>query len=585
MFYFKPFKKERSRGGSTGSTGLTSHLSGHSPHNGSSNMFRFMNKRKKSAPEQEIKRLYGDHYYHDDRLESICSAASGNLITSTDIHHSRVSLNSSNNLTTTYNIYLNESCSVEVTASQHASTAQNILNMVSYKSKEILAFNILEYFKQVLQKIKVAGDFLEYCLVEHLEFEQGTTKQVSINVSTPSIPQSTAAHQSNSVTNLNNVSSPSTSMIHHNNNLTTGACKQQPQNYKSVMKKRILGPNENLFVLTHVWNKMREDKKDGFKCAKIILTKRKEMLKLHDASYLKKQSSLAKHRMSLQPTTTNSTPSGRSMLLNIIGNNGNSHRNHHGESGGFARPLAQRVLALTQKRTKSSLHRLVRQKSFEESLEDVAMMSQHYHHVDPKKDLKNIVDPTAFAATTTVTTTTDDILLDDSTCERKMSGKKVTEVVESTLAVSTEILVQKDETVMPKIRKNSSHDSHKLSMHSLCGMSKSSLSKHTPPPQPSPTPQKEENSSENDQEENEKKEAYEMQSMGSRGSRGTMAAASSLLSWSSQKLQKGGSLGQQNVKGRCYSDGENKGAKSTASNKKQPPLRQLTLQRFFKLKF
>jgi hypothetical protein len=44
----------------------------------------------------------------------------------------------------------------------------------------------------------------------------------------------------------------------------------------SVVKTtRILEPNENLFLLTHVWNQLKSEGKDGFKNVKIILTKTK----------------------------------------------------------------------------------------------------------------------------------------------------------------------------------------------------------------------------------------------------------------------------------------------------------------------
>jgi hypothetical protein len=93
-------------------------------------MKSLMTKRKKSAPETEIKRLMtaaskkddDDHHHHHNNRHQIDSAAS-------EIQNTKVSLNPSS-LTATYNVFLNDSCSVEVSATQQNSTVQNILNQV-----------------------------------------------------------------------------------------------------------------------------------------------------------------------------------------------------------------------------------------------------------------------------------------------------------------------------------------------------------------------------------------------------------------------------------------------------------------------
>lgn len=87
--------------------------------------------------------------------------------------------------------------------------------------------------------MKALDDLNEYCLVENIELEQQIV------------------HEDSSMTN-----STSNELSSNNNQK------------KVIVKTRVLGPNENLFLLTHVWNQMRNEKKDGFKYAKVILTKK-----------------------------------------------------------------------------------------------------------------------------------------------------------------------------------------------------------------------------------------------------------------------------------------------------------------------
>ena len=384
-------------------------------------MKSLINKRKKSVPESEISLKTSQaqpqlHYHHHHHYDA--TAVSSELVAAA----------SSPTSTTTYNIFLNESCSVEVTAAQQTSTVQHLLGLI-------------------LQKIKVNGDLSEYCLVEHLEFEQILAKQVSISAaasnSSSSQPRQQQQQQqqqqtSNSITNLANEGSN--------------------QNKKLIVKTRILGAKENLFILSHVWKKMKEDRKDGFKYAKIILTKRKAittaLMPTHfengaSGSALQKQASLAKHRMSLQPSNNLSATKLASDLIIPA-----------------SRPLAQRAaaaMAVTQKRAKSSLHRLVRQKSFEESLEDLdaSITARHLKEKNliachggsgNSKNVKELAVASShstvvnddFTCVMTTTTTTDDLTVDgvgEGGIKRRMSGVKVTEVIEST----TEILVQKEE--------------------------------------------------------------------------------------------------------------------------------------------
>lgn len=115
FFYkIKPFKKERGGSGTSGSAF-------------GSGIFSFsvkslIGKRKKSAPEQELKRVV----YDDDNTDYIPSEYLPKM--------SQVHL-SSNSALNSYYIYLNESCCVEVNATQQASTVQNLLAQVQLEKK------------------------------------------------------------------------------------------------------------------------------------------------------------------------------------------------------------------------------------------------------------------------------------------------------------------------------------------------------------------------------------------------------------------------------------------------------------------
>ncbi len=206
-------------------------------------MKSLISRRKKSAPEQETNKkilqninnnnnnsnanfiIDPDEDFADDFSPS---TSTGNVMVNSNIKiqtingtsgYSSVGMNNNaitlNNTLHSYFIYLTESCCVEVSTTQSNSTVQNIL-------------------LQSLRKIKASEDSNEYCLVEHIEQEQ------SMSANNPEITN--VASNSNSVVNKN----------------------------KTIIKTRILRPNENLFVLTHVWNQMKQEKKDGFKNVKVI---------------------------------------------------------------------------------------------------------------------------------------------------------------------------------------------------------------------------------------------------------------------------------------------------------------------------
>ncbi len=220
-----------------------------------------------------------------------------------------------------------------------------------------------------MRKIKAVEDSSEYCLIEHLEFEQQQQQQQQ--------PKS----------------SLSTS-----DQLTTS----QTTNSKLIVKTRVLELTENLFVLTHVWNKMMNEKKDGFKMAKVKLTKKKCIQGRFYSPSFKSQIAnainstgdflassaqptlstvttstmkpLKQRVMSLQPSknTNNgsnlselSTPSpSHQQVNNLIVKQSKASILNVPPTG--SQVNSRRSLAVHQKRARSSLNRLVRQKSFDE---------------------------------------------------------------------------------------------------------------------------------------------------------------------------------------------------------------------------
>lgn len=242
-----------------------------------------------------------------------------------------------------------------------------------------------------MRKIKAVEDPSEYCLVEHVELEQVFQEDESLNLT----------------------ASATTAL-----NLTNSSSSSNNSKKKLTVKTRILAPSENLFLMTHVWNQMKAEQKDGFKFVKVILTRKNSITRLHNLS-LPRQSSLAKPRISIssQPKTTTTTTT----LTTSV------HANGH------------KALAVNQKRTKSSQNRLVRQKSFDESCEYLNTHNPNHGKSDQSDE--------AFRTTvTTTTTTTNDILMSDDEKDKSLEAKsEITEVVESTMALSTEIVLSKNE--------------------------------------------------------------------------------------------------------------------------------------------
>ena len=279
---------------------------------------------------------------------------------------------------------------------------------------------------------------------------------------------------------------------------------------KVIVKTRILAPSENLFVLTHVWNQMKQDRKDGFKYSKIILTK-KNSTKLSTSP--KKQSTLLKHRFSLQPKTSSSI---------AISSNMNKFDHTTGKQ-------SHKSFAVHQKRARSSLNRLVRQKSFDESFEQMdekindqfssLAINEDEADVDSSRssnltdtnnekmpntsnesEMYNLVsnkignnEPIDLITTVTTTVTKNHIEPNDGNLfvhnlddisSSKIPNKIVTEIIES----SSEILVHKENsslTTNSLIEHNPCTNNLKLSSPELKDL-KGSPSKSTTPTKTSP---------------------------------------------------------------------------------------------------
>jgi hypothetical protein len=246
---------------------------------------------------------------------------------------------------------------------------------------------------EALRKIKASEDISEFCLIEYVEYE----------------PEAAAAHMSSSGVGVgivgggagssmnNTILSGHSSYLTSSANMSSNASgrhnshlnhqrEQQHNNSSSggsgnvglLVKTRILAPNENLFVLTHVWNQMRTERRDGFKAARVMLSRKHQPVSAKSNGNFKKlQQNLLKHRMSLQPIMpaalfggSGSVNEQKSALSSsVVSQSQYPHQSHHSQNSQHHHSASAAAKSFAQKRTKSSLNRLVRQKSFEESCE------------------------------------------------------------------------------------------------------------------------------------------------------------------------------------------------------------------------
>ena len=373
-----------------------------------------MSKRKKSAPEQESSRKNLNE--DDDEHDTYASKVSIHSNTSGHLH--------------TYYIYLNESCCVEVAASQQSSSVQNLLT-------------------QALRKMKAAEDINDYCLVEHIELEQPVQSEE------PSITNTSVIS-----TNYSNISKNPSSTGTKTTMVTTSSTKTLSNHNNMIVKKRILAPNENLFILSHVWNQMKNEKKDGFKSGKVILTKRKSLngknssLKGNGES----KSSGLKHHFSLHSKLTSKAIKS----LNIIDHKSPSPSRETSSHLSSSSSQHHKSLAVQRNRTKSSLNRLVRQKSFEESFENLddgkksgldaneaSKINGHHEHShlnDVSFEKRNsLTVRNEYDEDKLKGSSLDQLSPNRTPRESIKSARKITEVVESSLALSTEVILQKDD--------------------------------------------------------------------------------------------------------------------------------------------
>jgi hypothetical protein len=129
-----------------------------------------------------------------------------------------------------------------------------------------LFFQFLFKNKKVLKKIKANEDPSEYCLLEHIEIEQ--------NNYSPSTTLTTTETTKTTTTTSNDGTTTTTTETTRKNSKGQQTTSGHQMKRKNITKTRVLGLNENMFVLTHVWNKMKAEKVDSKMIAKVILTKK-----------------------------------------------------------------------------------------------------------------------------------------------------------------------------------------------------------------------------------------------------------------------------------------------------------------------
>jgi hypothetical protein len=147
VFLFKSYKK--GSGGNTNSAATTNNSNSGSAFGSGFMNFKnlLLTKRKKSASENELKKTFQQQLNptnsnqvkdlqndEDEALDDyILTKSAHNTINSNNINSNNTTSNSSATpLLSLYLIYLNESCCVEIYASQQNSTVKSILNQVNY---------------------------------------------------------------------------------------------------------------------------------------------------------------------------------------------------------------------------------------------------------------------------------------------------------------------------------------------------------------------------------------------------------------------------------------------------------------------
>jgi hypothetical protein len=274
------------------------------------------------------------------------------------------SLGNKNDALSSYVVYINENCCVELSVLHSASSVQNL---------------ILETLKKLQ---KSPEELSEYCLVEQTEYEllinenlNTTSTSNNTNLVNNKNAQSTHTTGTLSTTHSSYIKTNSSSLS-GSTSATAAAANTKP---KSITKTRVLNSTDNLFMLTKTWNKLKLAKKDGFKQAKVILVKKRALqasqyVAAASTGGLSLNSSRATHSSAQYHSKISASfakvAAKSSNLHNILSASLASAANlsYFTSSAG---PLSSKASEVTctnsNSRTKSSANRLVRQKSFDES--------------------------------------------------------------------------------------------------------------------------------------------------------------------------------------------------------------------------
>ena len=246
-----------------------------------------------------------------------------------------------------------------------------------------------------MKKIKSLDDHNEYCLVEQIESEILPLSTLSSahndNLNNTSTLNSTST--CNNITNNKHVTTQSTyttgtlsttlsSYIKTNSSASGGTSKlNQP---KSITKTRVLNASDNLHSLTNTWNKLKLEKKDGFKQAKVILVKKKALQAASATNSLNSNKTHSKISASFAKVAAKSSNLHNIVSASLASANlsyfasavlTSTHNNAGGTTTKSSSSSAAALSAMYI--TKSSSNRLVRQKSFDESFENINEKNRH----------------------------------------------------------------------------------------------------------------------------------------------------------------------------------------------------------------
>jgi hypothetical protein len=237
---------------------------------------------------------------------------------------------------------------------------------------------------KALKKLKSLEEPNEYCLVEQIESEIQPSKSTSDSKANSTL--------NNSNQNINNYSKNTTQSTHTTGTLSTTLSSYIKTNSSSlsggtnssnksklITKTRVLNPNDNLNELTNVWAKMKLEKKDGFKQAKVILVKKKALQTPNSLNSLSSANKHSSHHSKISASFAK-VAAKSSNLHNIFSASlasanltyfnsphaSSSNTNQYAKSKEVVAGSSSSALN-PNNRTKSSSNRLVRQQSFDDT--------------------------------------------------------------------------------------------------------------------------------------------------------------------------------------------------------------------------